>query len=226
MRERVLVLLSGGIDSAVCLAHELSLRHEVDIVHFDYGSKQGSREFVATYGLCDHYGIGITERWMVDVKRAFGLICNSAALMKGGKDVVKGKAADDEAQEAMVVPFRNGVFLAMAAALAVERKCTTIVAGLHGGNEAVYPDISLEFKAAMNEAIRVGTAGRVQFRASFVGLSKARIILEGESLMVPWELTYSCYEGGKVHCGECGACLSRIAAFVDAGVEDPTVYAK
>ena len=103
--------------------------------------------------------------------------------------------------------------------------CSTVYYGAHHDDWAgnAYPDCSLEFVEAMNRAIVEGTGGELCLEAPFVTWSKADIVREGLALGVPYELTWSCYEGGEAPCGRCATCLDRAAAFAANGVEDPAM---
>lgn len=120
------------------------------------------------------------------------------------------------------VPFRNGLFLSSAASMALSLGCSTVYYGAHHDDWAgnAYPDCSLEFVEAMNRAIVEGTGGELCLEAPFVTWAKADIVREGLALGVPYELTWSCYEGGEAPCGRCATCLDRAAAFAANGVED------
>ena len=121
------------------------------------------------------------------------------------------------------VPFRNGLFLSSAASIALSLDCSVVCYGAHADDWAgcAYPDCSQEFVDAMASAIEQGTGGQLRLVAPFVQWPKARIVEEGLKRAVPYELTWSCYEGGKEPCGTCGTCLDRKRAFELNGVIDP-----
>ena len=121
------------------------------------------------------------------------------------------------------VPFRNGLFLSAAASVALSNGCEKIVYGAHADDAAgaAYPDCSLQFVEAMQAAISEGTGGQLRLEAPFVSVNKAEVVRTGLALGVPYELTWSCYEGGDRPCGKCGTCIDRLAAFHRNGVPDP-----
>ena len=121
------------------------------------------------------------------------------------------------------VPFRNGLFLSAAASMALSLGCGAIYYGAHHDDWAgnAYPDCSREFVDAMNRAIVEGTGGELHLCAPFVEMSKADIVARGIELGVPYELTWSCYEGGDYPCGACGTCIDRNRAFEANGMRDP-----
>ena len=121
------------------------------------------------------------------------------------------------------VPFRNGLFLSSAASIALSHDCSKIMYGAHADDAAgaAYPDCSLDFVNAMNQAIYLGSGNQLTIEAPFVSLTKADVVKKGLELGVPYELTWSCYEGGEKPCGKCGTCIDRRRAFELNGTIDP-----
>ena len=121
------------------------------------------------------------------------------------------------------VPFRNGLFLSCAASVALSHGCEEIYYGAHSDDAAgnAYPDCSVAFNDSMNRAIVLGSGNRLRVTAPFIGLNKAQVVARGLALGVPYEKTWSCYEGGERPCGVCGTCRDRLAAFAANGVADP-----
>ena len=163
----------------------------------------------------------------IDSTTALGL-----AIKKYGKDQVialsvsYGQKHDKEIRAAIAyVPFRNGLFLSSAASIALSKECGVIYYGAHADDSAgfAYPDCSPVFNQAMNEAIWEGSGHQLKIEAPFVNVSKAEVVRIGLELGVPYELTWSCYEGGEKPCGKCGTCIDRAAAFQANHVEDPAL---
>ena len=123
------------------------------------------------------------------------------------------------------VPFRNGLFLSSAASIALSRECSVIYYGAHSDDAAgnAYPDCSEAFNNAMNTAIYEGSGKQLEIKAPFVGMTKAGVVKLGMELKVPYELTWSCYEGGEKPCGKCGTCIDRAKAFEQNGIADPAI---
>ena len=123
------------------------------------------------------------------------------------------------------VPFRNGLFISTAASVALSKGCSVIYYGAHSDDAAgsAYPDCSDEFNNAMADAVYIGSGKQLEIKAPFVNLTKADIVKEGLRLKVPYELTWSCYEGGDKPCGKCGTCIDRAKAFEKNGVKDPAL---
>jgi 7-cyano-7-deazaguanine synthase len=124
------------------------------------------------------------------------------------------------------VPFRNGLFISSAASIALSKDCDVIYYGAHSDDAAgsAYPDCSDAFNKAMGDAVRIGSGEQLTIEAPFVNMTKAEVVKTGLELGVPYELTWSCYEGGEKPCGECGTCIDRKKAFELNGVSDPLEY--
>ena len=126
--------------------------------------------------------------------------------------------------KATVVPFRNGIMLAIAAGLAESRGAEGLVIAAHSGDHTIYPDCRGEFMEAMGEAIQQGTYETVNLLRPFIALRKEDIAARGAELGVDFSRTWSCYKGGEIHCGKCGTCVERREAFEIAGLSDVTEY--
>jgi len=217
MTERGIVALSGGLDSATLTAWALS-RYDVRTITFDYGSKHNEREIAAAEKLCKSFGVPNSVIRLPFVNELF-----KSDLLKSGGEVPEGHY-EDVSMRSTVVPFRNGIILSVAIGFAESVDARTVLYAAHGGDHAIYPDCRPEFLQAMSEAARNGTYAGVEIKDPFIGMKKKDIVLLGNQLGVPFELTYSCYKGGEKHCGKCGTCVERREAFNLAGVPDPTVY--
>ena len=120
-----------------------------------------------------------------------------------------------------VVPFRNGIMISYAAAIAEDNDCKYILLANHFGDRAIYPDCRKEFIEGMTNAVKYGTYNNIEILAPFTNVSKREIGLLGKTLDVDFKNTYSCYEGEEIHCGECGTCVERKEALEGF---DPTIY--
>jgi len=130
-----------------------------------------------------------------------------------------------ESMKQTVVPFRNGIMLAVAAGYAESRGATALIIAAHAGDHAIYPDCRETFMRAMSDAVRLGTSAGIEIVRPFIAMDKSEIVRRGDQLGVEFAQTWSCYAGEPMHCGECGTCVERREAFTLAGVSDPTVYA-
>jgi 7-cyano-7-deazaguanine synthase len=144
-------------------------------------------------------------------------------LLQSGGEVPEGHYADENMKKT-VVPFRNGIMLAIACGIAESRGAEGLVIAAHAGDHAIYPDCREGFMQGMATAMREGTYACVELLRPFIHLDKAGIARLGASLGVDYAQTWSCYKGHDLHCGKCGTCVERIEAFALAGMADPTVY--
>lgn len=215
---KVAVLLSGGLDSTTAL-HRAHAEHEVVCaLAFDYGSNHAAHELACARWQAEHLGIPYREIDLRSVSRHL-----SSALLSGAEAIPTGDYAPENLKQT-VVPFRNGIFLAIAAGIAESCGAEGIVIAAHAGDHAIYPDCREDFMAAMGEAIRLGTYAELQILRPFIHADKGDIVAAGAALGVDFAHTYSCYCGGEKHCGQCATCRERRAAFLAAGVPDPTEY--
>ncbi|HTB63343.1 MAG TPA: 7-cyano-7-deazaguanine synthase QueC [Opitutales bacterium] len=216
---KAVVLLSGGLDSTVAL-YEARARHEVaGAVSFDYGAKHNHREIPCAEWQCAQLQIPHQVIALDFVAELF-----SSALLKSGGAIPDGHY-EEETMKQTVVPFRNGIMLAVAAGYAESRGAQGLVIAAHAGDHAIYPDCREEFMAAMGAAMRLGTYAEIELLRPFIHFTKAQIVARGAELGVDFAHTWSCYKGGAIHCGTCGTCVERREAFLLAKIPDPTVYA-
>jgi len=217
---KTLVVLSGGLDSSVMLAHIMRENKTVECLFFWYGSKHNEREYQAALKIAAHYGVSIKKIDLDFISENF----ESDLLLKGGS-IPKGHY-EDESMKKTVVPFRNGIMLSIAAGYAESIDAKQIAIGSHFGDHAIYPDCRRAFTAPMEQAIYHGTENNIRLLTPFGDLTKKDIVKIGDDINVPMFMTYSCYEGRERHCGECGTCVERKEAFILAGVKDQTRYEK
>lgn len=224
---KALVLFSGGVDSTTCLAMAENKYGAENVLALSlyYGQKH-SRELEAARRIAAHYGVRYKE---LDLALIFAE--SDCTLLKGSEGDIPKESYAEQLQKtegkpvSTYVPFRNGLFLASAASIALSKGCGEIYYGAHSDDAAgnAYPDCSSDFNDAINRAINLGSGGELRVIAPFIGMNKAQVIAKGLSLNVPYELTWSCYEGGDKPCGVCGTCRDRIAAFEANGISDPAV---
>lgn len=221
-KSTAVAIVSGGMDS-VTLAHVLRpLYDSLVIVSVDYGQRHW-RELGFAQECADRLG---AEWRMVDLQ-SVGVHLAGSALTDPNVKVPHGHY-EEESMRATVVPNRNALLLDIAVAIAVASKAITVATAVHSGDHAIYPDCRPEFIGAFQAMTKLANAGFVaedfRIEAPFLFLSKAEIVGLGTEMGVPFELTWSCYEGGELHCGKCGTCVERKEAFELAGVPDPTQY--
>lgn len=215
--EKAVVTLSGGLDSATLL-YWSAKRYDVRAVTFDYGSKHNEREQSAAKEMSRRLGVRHTLIKLPFINELF-----QSALLQSGGEIPEGHY-EDSSMRSTVVPFRNGIMLSIAAGYAESVGAKAVLYAAHAGDHAIYPDCRPAFLKAMSEAARAGTYMNVEIKDPFIGLHKKDIVVLGNELRVPFDITYSCYKGGELHCGKCGTCVERREAFQLAGIPDPTRY--
>lgn len=222
---KALVLFSGGVDSTTCLGMAVDKYGKENVValSMSYGQKH-TKEIDASNKIAKHYEV---EHIYLDLAKIFEY-SDCSLLTHSDKEIPKGEYSKqleetDGSPVSTYVPFRNGLFLSCAASIAISKECDIIYYGAHSDDAAgnAYPDCSDEFNEAMNKAIYVGSGNQVKIEAPFVGMNKSQVVKKGLELNVPYELTWSCYEGDDKPCGICGTCIDRIKAFEANGVKDP-----
>ena len=221
-RKKAIVLVSGGLDSATCLAIAKAQSYECYAISFEYGQRsrselQAAKEIVAATGIVEHkiFSLQMGE-------------LGSSALT----DVhIKVPEEEREGIPVTYVPARNTVFLSYALAWAEVLKGEAIFMGLNARDYSGYPDCRPEYVAAFQQLINLATkrsveGGIIKLETPLIDLNKSEIIKIGLRLGVNYGNTVSCYqadESGRA-CGRCDSCRFRHNGFVDAGVDDPTRY--
>ncbi|MEQ1841580.1 MAG: 7-cyano-7-deazaguanine synthase QueC [Verrucomicrobiales bacterium] len=215
---KVVCPVSGGLDSVVAL-HDAASAHEiVTALSFDYGSKHNHREIPLARLHAERLGV---PHQLIDlgfINRLF-----TSDLLSSGGPIPEGHY-EEATMKATVVPFRNGIFLAIAAGFAESAGAEGLVIAAHAGDHAIYPDCREPFMWAMGSAIELGTYAGIRLLRPFIDSRKEDIVVRGNELGVDFSLTWSCYLGGETHCGRCGTCVERREAFLIAGLPDPTHY--
>jgi 7-cyano-7-deazaguanine synthase len=207
MRRKTVVVFSGGLDSTTLLYHLIDLGHEVKAISFDYGQRH-RKELDAASKIASNLRI---EHRIVDVTGLVAIF-GSNALTDHQVDVPHGEYSP-QTMQVTVVPNRNMIMLSIATGWAIALGYDSVAFGAHSGEYTPYPDCQPAFAAALNAATHVCDASPIEVLAPFVRWSKRDIVLRGKQIKVPFDMTWSCYEGGDEPCGKCSTCLDRIVAF-------------
>lgn len=210
------IILSGGMDSTTLL-HYMKDRIALAI-SFDYGSNHNAREIECARWQCEALNIDHLVIPLGFIGKYF-----KSSLLSGAVEIPKDDY-DSDNMKSTVVPFRNGIMLAVACGMAESRGLKNVMMANHGGDHSIYPDCRPEFTKAMGEAMSAGTYEKIKLIDPFTNISKGDIAKIGNGLGIDFSHTYSCYCGGELHCGECATCRERKQAFLNADVEDPTKY--
>jgi len=201
------------------LAHLIDAGHKVYALSIDYGQRHRI-ELDRAAQIAAHYGV---EHRVIDL-HCLKPIMPGSSLTDDAVDVPLGHY-EEESMKATVVPNRNMILLSVTAAWAISLKADHIAYAAHAGDHAIYPDCRPVFADTMAEAIKLADWHEVELIRPFVNWSKTKIAQRGKELNAPMHLTWSCYQGTEPHCGQCGTCVERREAFVQAGITDPTEYA-
>lgn len=225
---KALVLFSGGLDSSVCLGLAVKEygKDEVLALSIYYGQKH-KKELIASEKVAKFYGV---KRITLDLGEIFN--GSNCTLLEGASEDIPH---EDYAEQLLktngapvntYVPFRNGLFLSSAASIALSHGCEVIYYGAHADDAAgnAYPDTSTAFNKAISEAVYIGSGNELKIVAPFIDKPKSAVVAVGRDIGVPFELTWSCYEGREKACGVCGTCRDRKQAFILNGLTDPVEY--
>lgn len=210
------IIVSGGLDSITLLydkAETIALA-----ISFDYGQNHAKKELPYAEYHCQKLGIPHITIPLTFMHQYF-----KSSLLEGAEAIPEGHY-EEENMKSTVVPFRNGIMLAIATGIAESHELKRVYIANHGGDHTIYPDCRPEFIDAMDKATSAGTFVDVRVEAPYTNISKADIVRRGTALGIDYAKTWSCYKGSEIHCGKCGTCVERKEAFADAGVEDPTEY--
>lgn len=219
MKPKAVVLLSGGLDSAVTLYMAVKEGYECHCLIFDYGQRhreeiKQARLIAASVGAKAHV-------------MKLALPAEGSSLTDKSRKLPAGRSAgriEKSGIPSTYVPARNTVFLSIAASFAETIGASAIFIGAHRIDSSGYPDCRAEYLEAFHEVIRLGTrAGtenRLKLEFPLIKKGKKDIILTGNALGVPFELTRSCYNSAKKPCGECDSCILRAKGFEEAGMKD------
>lgn len=216
---KIVTLLSGGLDSAVLLGSMVADGHEVMPLSVDYGQRH-RRELQAAELIAGHYQLP----WKCADLRNVGRELLAGSALTSPNIAVPHGHYEDLSMKATVVPNRNMILLAIGLGYAISIGAKAVAYAAHAGDHAIYPDCRPEFYAALSAAFQVAHYEAVELIGPMIQWTKADIVKQGHNLSVPMKTTWSCYEGGRLHCGRCGTCVERKEAFLLAGVPDPTSY--
>lgn len=211
-----IIIVSGGMDS-VTLLYDYKDRIALGI-SFDYGSNHNAKEIPFAKLHCERLGIKHVTIPLDFMHQYF-----KSSLLEGADAIPEGHY-QDENMKSTVVPFRNGIMLAIATGLAESNGLKNVMLANHAGDHAIYPDCRPEFVEAMGRATEAGTYDGIRVLAPYTNITKTDIARRGKELGIDYTETWSCYKGGQKHCGKCGTCTERREALAEAGIEDHTEY--
>ncbi len=215
MKDSILIY-SGGMDSTTML---YDYKDAIALaVSFNYGSNHNAKELQCAALHCKRLGIRHIVINLDFMKQYF-----HSSLLSGAECIPEGHYASEN-MRSTVVPFRNGIMIAIAAGLAEDNALKRIMLANHSGDHAIYPDCRAAFVEAMNRSCQAGTYQQVELFTPYTQWTKADIARRGKELGIDYAETWSCYKGGERPCGKCGTCVERREALREAGIEDKTQY--
>lgn len=219
MEEKKVVLsLSGGMDSGTLLGYYKNLTDNILCVNFTYGSKHNPFEIECARKLAEYYNVKLIEFDLSDIFSHF----KSNLLMSGG-DIPEGHY-EDKSMALTVVPGRNTIFASILYGIAESNNFNTVALGVHLGDRAVYPDTRIEYIESLKRTIELASDNKVTVEAPFITTNKIGILKVGKVLNVPYEYTRTCYKNQSESCGKCGSCQERLEAFQENNTIDPIKY--
>ena len=217
MKSKAVIVLSGGMDSATLLYWAKVKYESITAISINYGQKH-SKELDCARNLCNLIDV---EYHTVDLSAIKSLLKGNA--LTDDIDVPEGHYASPTMKQT-VVPNRNMLLLSVALCAACVSDADVVLYGAHFGDHPIYPDCRKEFVEALDKAARLCWYKEIKIEAPFVDKTKTEVVKLGAELGVPFQHTWSCYNGRDLHCGKCGTCVERKEAFVDSGVADVTEY--
>lgn len=221
MTTKAVCIMSGGMDSTLAAYMMKAQGHEIIAVHFNYVQRTQRKELEAFRAVAET--LGYVQRYEIDLD--FFSKIGASALTDPSIDVPTGGL--EPGIPVTYVPFRNGIFLSIAAAVAEKEGAGTIAIGVVEEDSSGYPDCREAYIEAMQHAVNLGTKDETNLSIAMplVHLKKEQIVGEAIRYGVPLELTWSCYSSEEKACGVCDSCRLRLKGFALAGVEDPVEYA-
>ena len=227
MKSKVVLGLSGGLDSAVLLGLYLHKGNDVLCCVFDYGSTHGPHEQKAALDVAGYYSFhfpGKVDVQFIEMGAVFGM--SSSALLAANEQAIPEGEYDKDNMKRTVVPGRNLIFASVMAGIAESVGARAVALGIHSGDHDLYPDCTVQFAKSLDTTVYLSSGGAVCVEAPFAYHTKGDIVHKGHNFPVPapFHLTRSCYQDSDVACGKCGTCQERLEAFRHVGIPDPVPY--
>lgn len=215
-----LCIMSGGMDSTLSAYMMKQMGYEIVALHFNYAQRTQTKELECFHAICDE--LKVSNRYVLDLD--FFAQIGASALTDTNIDVPTGGL--EEGIPVTYVPFRNGIFLSMAAAIAEKEGAVSIAIGVVEEDSSGYPDCRESFIESMQRSINLGTKDEtnIVIEMPLVHLKKSQIVKQALELEVPLNLTWSCYKSEDKACGVCDSCRLRLRGFEEAGAKDPIEY--
>ena len=220
MAKKAICILSGGMDSTLSSYIAKNEGCEIIAVHFNYGQRTEKKELESFRNICNV--LDVQEKYEIDIP--FFTQIGANALTDSSIDVPIGGI--EAGVPITYVPFRNGIFLSIATAIAEKHEATALYIGVVQEDSSGYPDCTDSFINKMQQAMNQGTKKETNLEiiTPLVHMTKAQIVSKALELNVPLEYTWSCYKNEDKACGVCDSCRLRLKGFALAGVADKIEY--
>lgn len=222
MGKKAVCIISGGMDSALSAKIAQTEGYEIIALHFNYGQRTWHKELECFRKIAGELNASRSYEIDLDFFEQIG----ASALTDKNIEVPTGGL--EEGVPVTYVPFRNGIFLSIAAALAEKHGAEALFIGVVEEDSSGYPDCRESYIEQMEKAINLGTKEEtnIKIKMPLVSLKKSQIVQKALELGVPLADTWSCYQAEDAACGVCDSCRLRLRGFENAGVKDPIVYRK
>lgn len=216
---KTVAIISGGMDSLVATATMIDSGFEVIGIHFNYSQRTEKKELECFNQICDFYKINSRYTLNLDFFKKIG----ANALIDKSIPIPQTKT---NGVPITYVPFRNGIFLSIAAAIAEKEAASSITIGVVEEDSSGYPDCTESFINLQQDAINCGTKDEtiISIYTPVIHLTKGEIVKKGLDLMAPLHLSWSCYQSNDEACGVCDSCTLRLKGFMQAGEIDKIRY--
>ena len=218
--KKAVCIISGGMDSALSAKIAQKEGYEIIAVHFNYGQRTEKKELGCFRKIAED--VAAVKSYEIDLD--FFEQIGASALTDSSIEVPTGGL--EEGVPVTYVPFRNGIFLSIAAAIAEKHYAEALFIGVVEEDSSGYPDCRESYIRQMQKAINLGTKDetKLEIKMPLVALKKSEIVQKALELDVPLEHTWSCYQSEEEACGICDSCRLRLRGFEQAGIKDPIAY--
>ncbi|MEK6658046.1 MAG: 7-cyano-7-deazaguanine synthase QueC [Campylobacterota bacterium] len=218
--KKALCIMSGGMDSTLSAYMMKKIGYDIIAVHFNYAQRTQGKELSCFHAICDE--LSVLNRYVLDLD--FFTQIGASALTD--KNIAVPIGGIEEGVPVTYVPFRNGIFLSIAAAIAEKEGAKAISIGVVEEDSSGYPDCRESYIKSMEHSINLGTKDetKIEIFMPLVHLKKSQIVQKALELNAPLHLTWSCYKDEDKACGVCDSCRLRLNGFKLAGVKDPIEY--